>query len=288
MNIGWIGLGNMGMVMAENLLKAEHCIFVYNRTKSKAEPLVKKGATYCNHPSEVLHICDVIITMVSDDDAVKSIYGVEEGLFKNKLANGKIIIDMSTVSPETSRFLSQQCQDKGAEFLDAPVSGSVKPAKEGNLVIMVGGKKDVFEKVTPIFDILGKKTLYLGDNGLGSTAKLAINLLLGITVQGIAESVLFAEEHGIKRNEMMSIINESAVGTDISRIKTESILNNRYPAAFPLKHMTKDLVLAKKAGAASPLAYSVEEAYQSALLEGLGDQDVMGIIEYLSRNTIKK
>ncbi|PKG25345.1 NAD(P)-dependent oxidoreductase [Niallia nealsonii] len=288
MNIGWIGLGNMGRVMAENLVKADHRLFIYNRTKIKAESLVNIGATFCEDPSKVVYLSDVIITMVSDDDAVKSIYSSEGGLFENGNAQGKLFIDMSTVSPETSKSIADKCEKMGAYFLDAPVSGSVKPAKEGNLVIMVGGKKDVYEKVVPVFNILGKKSLYLGDNGSGSIAKLAINLLLGITIQGIAESILFAEKHGITREEMMTIINESAVGTDISQIKTENILKNEYPAAFPLKHMTKDLGLVKNTGTVSPLAKAVEEAFRLALEAGLGEQDVMGITDYLSENKFSK
>lgn len=284
MKIGWIGLGNMGVPMASNLFKAGYEVSVYNRTKEKAKPLLSLGATFTDKPYQLLQLADIIFTMVSDDEAVKAVYTGENGLLNGDRTNmqGKILVDMSTVSPSTSRYVADACCKVGVQFLDAPVSGSVQPAKEGKLIVMAGGSKETFEKVKPLFDKLGKLALHLGENGSGSSAKLAINLLLGITVQGIAETIAYARQLGIAPKEMLTIINESAVGSGISRGKTEAILANQFPAAFPLKHMAKDLRLAHQTGASSPLAESVYASCQSALQEGFGDEDVMAIIRLLT------
>lgn len=283
MKIGWIGLGNMGIPMAGNLLKAGYELSVYNRTKEKSKALLEQGASFAESPSQLLQDCDVVISMLADDQAVKEVYLGAGGLLAHPVADKKILIDMSTVSPSTSRQLYEACNNAGISFLDAPVSGSVQPAKEGKLVIMVGGDQESYEKVKPIFDVLGKLSLYLGQPGSGSSAKLAINLLLGITVQGIAESVLFANQLGIKTEDILTIINESAVGTAISRLKSSSILQGEYPAAFALKHMAKDLRLANDAVHLTPAADAVYRTYQTALREGLGELDVMAIMKHLEK-----
>ncbi|NGQ97377.1 NAD(P)-dependent oxidoreductase [Brevibacillus sp. SYP-B805] len=281
MKIGWIGLGHMGNPMAANLLKAGHEVTVWNRSREKAEPLLQQGARMADRPAELMESCDVVISMVSDDEAVKEVYLGQHGLLHGQAA-GKIAIDMSTISPATSRYLAERCRERGVSFLDAPVSGSVQPAREGTLIIMVGGERKTYEQVKPLFDVLGKMSLYLGDNGSGSKAKLAINLLLGITVQGLAETMLYAKKQGIDPRDMLTIITESAVGTPIARGKAPLILENRFPSAFPLKHMAKDLRLVHETGASSPLAESVYASYRAALDEGLGDQDVMAILRYLA------
>lgn len=281
MIIGWIGLGNMGVPMASNLIRAGFEVYVYNRTKSKAEPLLEMGAHFVDQPEQLYRTCDIVITMVSDDQAVKEIY-TGANSFLQTATPGKIAIDMSTVSPDTSKALAQACAKRGVSFLDAPVSGSVQPAKEGNLIIMVGGEEQTYLKAKPIFEVLGKMSLFLGENGSGSNAKLAINLLLAITVEGLAETVLFAEQRGIRKEDMLSIITESAVGTPIARMKQPSIMSEEFPAAFALKHMAKDLRLAQEAGASLPIAETVTGTYQTALKEGLGDLDVMAIFKFLS------
>ncbi|MEJ8548265.1 NAD(P)-dependent oxidoreductase [Brevibacillus borstelensis] len=281
MKIGWIGLGNMGIPMASNLLAAGYDVYVWNRTPEKAEPLTSLGAVFAGSIEKAVESCDIIFTMVSDDDAVKSVYTGPGGLLSTADVRGKLAVDMSTVSRETSRFLADQCQRVGMRFVDAPVSGSVGPAKEGQLVIMAGGERQDFAQVKPLLDKLGKVALHLGPNGAGTSAKLAINLLLGITVQGVAETLLFARSMGITAEQMLTIISESAVGTPLIRGKAASILADDYPAAFALKHMAKDLRLAREAGVSSPLAESAAASYRTALEEGLGDLDLTAILRFL-------
>ncbi len=279
MKLGWIGLGNMGVPISLNLLKAGHSVTVFNRTASKASELISAGAVQAQSLEELVQSSDVVFTMVSDDVAVKDLYFSKRLL---ELAKpGKIFIDMSTVAPATSREIYTAAKDKGIGFVDAPVSGSVAPAKEGNLLVLAGGEEETYNKVKELFEPIGKMSIYLGESGSGSNAKLAINLLLGITVQGIAESVLFAEEQGIKVEDMLTIINESAVGTAISKMKTPAILKDEYPAAFALKHMAKDLRLAKETGELNAIGNSAYHTYKNALARELGELDVMGVIKEL-------
>ncbi|MDF2681035.1 MAG: 6-phosphogluconate dehydrogenase [Brevibacillus sp.] len=280
MKIGWIGLGNMGIPMASNLLAAGYELRVWNRTADKAASLLALGAKFADTLSDLVDECDILFSMVSDDDAVKAVYTGPAGLLAAAV-KGKLAVDMSTISPDTSRFLAEQSKQAGLRFMDAPVSGSVGPAKEGKLVIMVGGEQSDFEEAKPMLDKLGKATLHLGPNGAGTSAKLAINLLLGITVQGVSETLLFARSLGIGTEKMLNIIDESAVGTPLIRGKAASILADDYPAAFALKHMAKDLRLASEAGVSTPLAESAYASYRHALENGLGDLDLMAIIKEL-------
>jgi 3-hydroxyisobutyrate dehydrogenase len=309
--IGWIGLGNMGLPMAKNLLKAGFEVIVYNRTAAKAAPLVEAGASLAGSPGELWEKADTVITMVADDAALKQVHEGPDGLLAG-LANGagamgmgsaagkgdgvtnggrggtgagaggRVVIDMSTVSPATTKELAAKLAAKGVDYLDAPVSGSVKPAELGQLVIMVGGKKAVYEGAGPIFEKLGKASFYLGEQGSGNNAKLAINLFLSFTMQGLAEAVNFAREKGVAPSEMMGVINESAVGSAFAKLKTPNFVNDQYPAAFALKLMAKDLRLVKEQGMHSPGGLVIAESFRKAAAEGLGEEDLSAIIKFIA------
>jgi 3-hydroxyisobutyrate dehydrogenase len=278
--IGWIGLGNMGNPMAKNLIKANYEVTVYNRTKEKEQELIQLGATSAASPQELLEKCDIVFTMLTNDEAVKEVFQNETGLLSKPVA-GKLVINMSTISPETSRYLAAISNKHQIEFLEAPVSGSVKPAQDGTLIILAGGSTENYERAKPLFDLLGKSSLLLGEVGVGSSAKLAINYFLGLNIQGLAETVLFAEKNGVSRENMLAIVNEGACGNGITNIKTASLLSNQYPAAFALKHLHKDLNLAKNEGLDSPLFHPLLESFQKAQTNGLGEEDVMAIIKSL-------
>ena len=283
-SIGWIGLGNMGVPIAKNLLKAGFKVTVYNRTKEKEQVLLQAGATSAPSPQALWQYCDIVFTMVSDDTAVKDIFGGEQGLLSSA-PPGKLAIDMSTVSPATSRHLAEECQKKSIAFLDAPVSGSVKPAQGGTLVIMVGGPANTYQTAKPLFDVIGKLSLHLGDHGAGTSAKLAINYFLALTIQGLAETVLFARQQGIRTEDMLKVINEGALANAITKGKSINILQHDYSAAFPLKHLAKDLRLAHQNGLNMPLADPVVNSFQNALKDGLGEEDVMAIFKYLDKSS---
>jgi 3-hydroxyisobutyrate dehydrogenase len=282
LKLGWIGLGNMGNPMVKNLLNAGFEVAVHNRTKKKESQSIEAGASPANSLQELMENCDVVLTMLSDDAAVKEVFDGPSGLL-NRESPGKIIINMSTVSPATSRYLATNCSKREVTFIDAPVSGSVKPAQEGTLVILVGSTAESYEKVKPIFDVLGKISIHVGAAGVASSAKLAINYLLGLNLQGLAETIIFAENNGVSKEDMLSIINEGACGNGITKTKSTSILEDSYPAAFALKHLVKDLGLAKEAGLNTPLIEPLFDSYAAAQYEGLGDQDVMAIIQSLRK-----
>lgn len=282
LKLGWAGLGNMGNPIVKNLIKAGYPVQVYNRTTAKTQEALNAGAALAETPEQLTAENEVIFVMVSDDNAVKELFTAENGLLNGNTAN-KLFINVSTVSPETSKYINQQCRAKSAAFLDIPVSGSVKPAQDATLILMVGGEAADFEKVKPVLDKIGKLSIHVGPVGAGSAAKLAINYLLGLNLQGLAETVLFAGANGVSTENMLTIINEGAVGNGITKMKSGPILDNEFPAAFALRHLAKDLRLAKEQGLDSPLSSPLNDTYQQALNSGLGDEDVMAVIKYLKK-----
>ncbi|TCD07566.1 NAD(P)-dependent oxidoreductase [Pedobacter frigidisoli] len=277
--IGWIGLGNMGIPMAEQLIKAGYAVTVYNRSKEKEAALMEMGASIAQSPKELIQETDVIMIMVSDDEAIKQIFESDGGLLEAKTL-GKVIINMSTVSPTISKEMAAKCVEQGNNYLDAPVSGSVKQAETGQLVIMVGGENNACEKVRPILENLGKMVLLVGENGAGNQAKLAINSLLALYTQGLAETILFANSNGIKTEDLLSLINNAAIGNIFTKIKGDAILNDNYKAAFALKHIVKDLRLAQDEGISSPLAKTALKTFEDAAAE-FGEEDLIAVIKAL-------
>jgi 3-hydroxyisobutyrate dehydrogenase len=278
--IGWIGLGNMGNPMSQRLMLAGYPVTVYNRNRLKEEPLKLMGATVASFPRLLMEQVDVIIIMVTDDQAIREIFAGDNGLLGTK-AKGKIIINMSTVSPGISKEMASLCSQEGNHYLDAPVSGSVKQAEEGQLVIMVGGNETILEKAKPIFEHLGKLTLLVGSTGAGNTAKLAINILLAFHAQGLAEAVVFAGQNEIKTKDLINLINNSALGNVFIKIKGDAIIQNNYKAAFALKHIAKDLRLAKEVGLSTPMGETAFKTFQQAE-PVLGEEDIIAIIKHIT------
>lgn len=273
--IGWIGLGNMGIPMSQQLIKAGYPVTVYNRSKGKEIP----GAAVADSPAALIQQSDLVIIIVSDDNAIREVFTGNEGLLSAN-TSGKIIINMSTVSPTVSREMAVLCKEQGNTYLDAPVSGSVKQAEDALLVIMVGGDKTVFEQVKPVLEKMGKMALWVGENGAGNSAKLAVNTLLAIYNQGLAETIRFANQQNIRTEDLMTVINNSALGNVIGRIKGEAIMNDNYKAAFALKHIVKDLCLAQAEGLSSPLANVTANSFRQAETT-LGEEDIIAIFKAL-------
>ena len=281
-SVGWIGLGNMGIPMCRNLIKAGYPLTVYNRTKDKEKPLTDAGASLAESATALLSACSIVFTMVSDDEAVKEIYTGKDGLLQSPNSKGKLLINTSTISPETSKWLAAQCNKKGVAYLEAPVSGSVKPAEDAALIILAGGSKEAFDKAKPVLDCLGKRVMHLGDCGTASLAKLAINLLVGFNVQGLAETMIFARRHGIDANDMLTIINEGGCGNGITKAKTPLLLSGDYKPAFSVKNTAKDMRLIKNAGIETPMAEALINTYQTALKKH-ADEDMMAVIKVFDK-----
>jgi 3-hydroxyisobutyrate dehydrogenase len=269
----------MGIPMSQQLIKAGYAVSIYNRSKGKEEALKARGAIAVSSPAGLMQQSDVVIIMVSDDQAVREIFTGDHGLLNAKVA-GKIIINMSTVSPGISKEMASLCKDQSNDYLDAPVSGSVKQAEEGQLVIMAGGDETLFQHVKPILERLGKLAMLVGGTGAGNAAKLAMNTLLGFHTQGLAEAVVFARQNKIRTEDFITLINNSALGNVFIKIKGEAIINDNYQPAFALKHIAKDLRLAKAEGLATPLGEVVFETFQQAE-PALGEEDCIAIIKQI-------
>ncbi|GEN74550.1 NAD(P)-dependent oxidoreductase [Chryseobacterium hagamense] len=281
--LGFIGLGNMGHPMAKNLEKAGFQLSVYNRTPEKADDF-RENSIVCNSVADVVKNSDIIFTMLTNDEALKEVF--EEILTQD--LSGKLLVDMSTVSPEASSKISAAVIIKEASFIDAPVAGSTKPAADGTLIIMAGGKERDINRALPYLEKLGKEIRHLGENGKGIAAKLAVNYFISCLYQGLAETVLFSDKLGIDRKEMLDIINESASGSGATKVKTPLLVNENYDPAFSLDLMLKDILLAKNAGAQFPLSETLIRTYQGASTAGFGKDDVIGIIQYLKESGQEK
>ncbi|MFD2547647.1 NAD(P)-dependent oxidoreductase [Sphingobacterium suaedae] len=276
-NIGFIGLGNMGYPMAKNLEKSGAHLSVYNRTASKAVGLAKKTHV-AKSIDEVVNKSDVIFTMLTNDSAVKEVY---EAILPLPL-KGKLFVDMSTISRDTSLAIAQVIATKNAGFLDAPVAGSTGPAADGTLIIMVGGDYQDLQRATPYLSHMGKTIRHIGENGKGLAAKIAINYFLGAIYQGLAEMTLFADTLGIDRQTMLDIVNLSASGSGATKAKTPKLVEHEFAPAFSLDLMLKDLRLAESAGADFPIGRAMLSTYTGASIAGLGKDDVMGVIRFLA------
>jgi 3-hydroxyisobutyrate dehydrogenase len=284
--IGWIGLGRMGIPMSQRLLNGGYPVTVYNRSKGKEEILLSRGATVALSPAQLMEQADVIVIMVSNDQAIRDIFAGNNSLLSSGIG-GKIVINMSTVSPGISKEMAELCRQLGNHYLDAPVSGSVKQAESGGLVVMVGGEDAVFQEVKPILDQLGKLSIRVGDNGAGNITKLAVNTLLGIMSQGLSETILFARENGIETQDLLTVIHNSAMGNVYMKIKGDAILQNNFQAAFALKHIAKDLRLAKECGLNTPIGETAYKTFQEAEID-FGEEDIIAVIKKIENTLSSK
>jgi 3-hydroxyisobutyrate dehydrogenase len=282
MKIGWVGLGTMGIPMVRNLLDKGFPVCVYNRTREKEKELIKLGASPADSLQHLSQVSEVVITMITDDEAVEQVYNSSNGLMADP-SPGTLMIDMSTVSTQISKKLAKDCSDRGVHFLEAKVSGSGKLVEKGQLVIMAGGAIEDYQKALPIFEILGKQSFLMGEVGIASAAKLCLNYFLALTFQGLSETVLFAQQKNIDKEAMLNLINESALGSGITRLKSQTILSNDFSPAFALKHITKDLRLVQKEGMGFPLFSPLLASYQSASQMGYGEKDAISIIRFLDK-----
>jgi 3-hydroxyisobutyrate dehydrogenase len=280
--IGWVGLGAMGIPMVTNLLSKGFSVCVYNRTREKEKELIQLGASSAHSLQHLSQVSELVITMVSDDEAVEQVYNNTNGLLADPLRD-ILMIDISTIGTQTSKKLVKACSDKGVRFLEAKVSGSVKPAEEGQLVIMAGGAVADYQQALRVFETLGRRTFYMGEVGIASAAKLCLNYFLALTFQGLAETVLFAQHLNVDTKDMLDLVNESACGSGVTRLKSQTILSNDFSPAFSLKNMTKDIKLVQSEGMAFPLSGPLVSSYDTALQMGYGEQDAMVIIRFLDK-----
>ncbi len=284
--LGFVGLGVMGSRMVKRLLDAGHQVTGYNRTKSKAEWLLEAGMTWGESPCAVAEAADVCFSMVTNTEALRSINEGPESLLSG-LSQGKVYIDMSTVSPAYSQELAQQVAAKGAAMLDAPVSGSVITLEEGKLSIMVGGDAAVFEKVKPILLDIGPKVTHVGKNGLAVSMKIATNLSLAVQMLAFSEAVLIAEKSGIPRETAVEVLTNSVIASPMVKYRGPFVLKMPEEAWFNVNMMQKDMNLALELGRQLdiplPTTAATNEFLTAARGLGLEQQDFAVLFEVLAR-----
>jgi len=246
-NLGFVGLGVMGSQMVSRLLDEGHTVTGYNRTKAKAQWLIDKGMKWADSPRAVAADSDVTFAMVSNAAAIAAVTDGPDGLIAG-LGPGKLLIDMSTVSPEVSRATAAKVRAKGADMVDAPVSGSVITLQQGRLSVMVGGKKETFDKVQPLLLDIGPKVTHVGDNGLALAMKIAVNLSLAVQMMAFSEGVLLAEKSGIPREVAVDVLTHSAVASPMIQYRGPFILQQPEEAWFDCNMMQKDMLLALDLG----------------------------------------
>jgi len=246
-DLGYVGLGTMGGRMAKRLINAGHSLVGYNRTRSKAEWLIKAGMAWADSPREVAERSDIVLSMVTNTAAVISITDGPDGIIAG-LGPGKIYIDMSTASPSKSRALAQLVHARGAAMLDAPVSGSVSTLEEGKLSIMVGGDRATYEKALPVLLDIGPKVTHVGANGLAVAMKIASNLSLAVQMLAFSEGVLLAEKSGIRRETAVEVLLNSVAGSPMLKYRGPFVLGMPEEAWFNVNMMQKDMLLALEMG----------------------------------------
>jgi 3-hydroxyisobutyrate dehydrogenase-like beta-hydroxyacid dehydrogenase len=246
-NLGFVGLGVMGGQMVNRLLSKGHTVTGYNRTRAKAQWLIDKGMKWGDSPRAVAAGADVTFAMVTNSAAITSVTEGPDGLLAG-LSKGKIFVDISTVSPSVSRALAAKVREKGADMVDSPVSGSVITLQQGKLSVMVGGRRETFERVQPLLLDIGPKVTYVGDNGLALAMKIAINLSLAVQMMAFSEGVLLAEKSGIARETAVDVLTHSAVASPMIQYRGPFVLQQPEEAWFDVNMMQKDMLLALELG----------------------------------------
>jgi 3-hydroxyisobutyrate dehydrogenase-like beta-hydroxyacid dehydrogenase len=242
-NLGFIGLGVMGGEMVSRLLEKGHAVTGYNRTRAKAERLVKKGMKFADSPRAVCAATDVTFSMVTNEKALAAVMEGPDGIL-SAVSPGKFLIDMSTVSPSYSRTIAAKVREKGGDMIDAPVSGSVITLQQGKLSVMVGGRRETFDRLKPILDDIGPKVTYVGDNGLALSMKIATNLSLAVQMLAFSEGVLLAEKSGIRREVAVDVLTNSAIASPMIKYRGPFVLSMPEEAWFDVNMMQKDMMLA--------------------------------------------
>jgi 3-hydroxyisobutyrate dehydrogenase-like beta-hydroxyacid dehydrogenase len=282
-HVGLAGLGLMGRPMGLNLLRAGFPLTVWNRTRARTESLAAAGAAVAASPREAAERSEVMLTIVSDPPALEGILWGADGVLAG-LKTGSVLIDSSTVSPVLARRIAGDCGGRGIEFLDAPVTGGTWGAEKGELVFMVGGKRETLDRVEPVLAAMGKRFFHLGDSGAGQTVKLAMNLILALEVQALTEALALVGGSGIAGQKLVEVMQSSMARAPVLDLKAKVILERNFAPSFPLRLMHKDLGLAlelgNQTGVALPAAAAAREVYNYVLGAAKEDLDYAAIARF--------
>jgi 3-hydroxyisobutyrate dehydrogenase-like beta-hydroxyacid dehydrogenase len=285
-DIGFVGLGVMGGRMAKRLLDAGHRLTGHNRTRSKAEWLIEAGMRWADSPREVAEAAEITLSMVTDTRALRAIVNGPDGILAG-LSDGKLYVDMSTVSPTESRELAGRVAECGARMLDAPVSGSVATLEEGRLAIMVGGAVEDVERVLAVLRDIGPKVTHVGGNGQAALVKIASNLNLAVQMLAFSEAVLLAEKGGVVRETAVEALLSGVIASPMLRYRGPFVLREPEDAWFDVNMMQKDLLLAQEAGrqldVPLPTTAVANEFLTAARAMGMDKRDFAALFEVLAR-----
>jgi 3-hydroxyisobutyrate dehydrogenase-like beta-hydroxyacid dehydrogenase len=287
MKIGFIGLGIMGSRMAANLQKHDYSLVVFNRTRAKAEPLLGPCGTFSDSPAKLAQQVDVLFTMLAHPDAVEQA-ALDANGFLNHLRPNALWVDCSSVNPSFSQKMAAEAARREIRFVDAPVTGSAPVAAEGKLTFWVGAKEVDLEVIRSLLLCMGNKIVHAGGQGMGTSMKMVINLLLGNAMAAFAEAMALGEGLGLSQKVLFDSALGSPTVAPFLALKREKIEGGNYEAEFPLQWMQKDLHLASvsayESGVAMPLTNAAKELYRLAMREGHASQDFSAIYDYLASN----
>jgi 3-hydroxyisobutyrate dehydrogenase-like beta-hydroxyacid dehydrogenase len=288
MNVGIIGTGLLGSAIVKRLVVSGHNVSVYNRTRQKAESLKTLGVHVFDSPKELAKKCELVITIVKNTAAVEHVSFGDNGIIHGK-HDGLIIADMSTINPISSRKIAKKFAENGISMIDTPVMGGPNLAEKGQMVIMVGGKKETYEKCKKVFDSIGEKTFLLGENGSGHAMKLAMNSHIAILALALSEGIILARKSGLDPMTFLEVLNSTYFKTGMSVNKGPKMVKGDFQPSFFLNMMQKDLeeinYTASEFGARMPISRLANEIYQKAIIEGFGDIDYTGILAYLEKSS---
>ena len=286
MKLGFVGLGIMGRPMALNLRKAGHVLWVYGRRAATMKPLADAGAAMCSSPKDVAANADVVFICVSDTPDVEQVILGKDGLIHG-VRPGSVVVDMSTISPAATRTFASELKKRGADMLDAPVSGGEVGAIDATLSIMVGGKPEVFARVKPFFDAMGKNIVHVGDHGAGQVAKACNQVVAAVTIEAVAEALTFARRSGVDPAKVRAALLGGFAGSKILEAHGQRMLDHDFKPGFKVKLHQKDLKIvmddARKLGLTLPCAALVAQHLNALMDSGDGDLDSAAIVKVVER-----
>jgi 2-hydroxy-3-oxopropionate reductase len=284
--IGFIGLGIMGKPMSKNLIRAGYQLVVFNRSKAAVDELVAAGAQAADSPKALAGQVDIIITMLPDSPQVKEVVLGEGGVIEGA-KRGAVVIDMSSIAPLVSREIAAKLHEKGIEMLDAPVSGGEPKAIDGTLSVMVGGKKEVFEKCFPIMKAMAGSVVLTGDIGAGNVTKLANQVIVALNIAAMSEALVLAAKAGVQPEMVYQAIRGGLAGSAVLDAKAPLVMDRKFNPGFRINLHIKDLqnVLntSHELGVPLPLTAAVMEIMQALKVDGKGDNDHGGLIQYYEK-----
>jgi len=274
--VGFVGLGIMGRPMARNLMKAGYDLMAYNRSRGAIEELVAEGAVAAGSPKEVAESSDVVFTMLPGPPEVEKVVAGEEGLLRGA-REGSLLVDMSTSSPILARELARDARQRGVGMLDAPVSGGDVGAKEGTLSIMVGGSEEDFERAKPLFEIMGKTVVHVGESGAGQTVKACNQIVVALTIEAVSEALVLGSKAGVDPMNVIEVLSGGLAGNKVMEVKAEKLLSHNFEPGGKVEFHHKDLGIALEAGreygVSLPVTAIVDQMFGELRTRGRGEWD---------------